>query len=65
MGDYNNAAENYRQAMQAYKELNDSVRYAVLTMNLGLVYWQWNKSDLALEMMLEAMTVFEKKEQFS
>ncbi|MBU1010107.1 MAG: tetratricopeptide repeat protein [Bacteroidetes bacterium] len=64
MGDYSNAAENYLEAIHLYKDLNDSSMYAMAAMNVGLVYWQWNKTDLALNMLLEAKVVMERKKQY-
>jgi len=64
IGDYTRAMESYQATKKNYESLNDSGRLASSLSNIGLIYWQWNKNDLALEMLLRSKDIFEEKKNY-
>ena len=64
IGEFDKAMDSYQKVLPIYLELKDTLRYAKVVMNIGLIYWNWNKNDLALEKQLEAKSLLEKQKDY-
>ena len=56
------AYDAYYRSQLVFKKAGDSMYYAFTKYNIANIYWQWDQNDEALELLDEALAIYQKQE---
>lgn len=63
-GKFNEAMDAYYQVQILSKKMGDTLKLGISLMNSGMIYWQWDQNNKAIDYLKQALEIFETQNSF-